>query len=257
MTATQDAPPPLTPDISVRPAHKRPTKRAPFPLNLYQTAVGKKWVMALSGIAMMGFVFAHMVGNLKMYLGPEEFNTYAEGLRSLLYPILPHNVTLWLMRSGLIVALLLHLHAAYSLTMMNNRARSGFRSPYTKRDYVAANYASLAMRLTGIWVLLFIGFHLAQLTFGKVAVPGFESHDVYGNVVASFSQWWVSILYIASMVVLALHLFHGAWSIFQSLGVNNPRYNAARKYFAIAFAVIVCGINITFPIAVLAGVVGY
>jgi succinate dehydrogenase / fumarate reductase cytochrome b subunit len=190
---------------------------------------------------------------VKMYLGAHEYNAYAEGLRSLLYPILPHNVALWLMRGGLIVALLVHLHSAYSLTMMNNRARQKYQG---RRDYIAANYASMTMRLTGIWVLAFIVFHLLNLTFGKVGDPGFESENVYNNVVAAFSQWWVSIIYIVSMVVLALHLFHGAWSMFQSLGINNPRFNAARKWFAVAFAVIVCGINITFPIAVLAGVVG-
>ena len=252
MTATQEAPPPLSPDISVKPVNTRP-KRAPFPVNLYQTAVGKKWVMAITGIMMMGFLFAHMIGNVKMYLGPEEYNAYAAGLRTLLYPILPHNVALWLMRGGLIVALLLHLHSAYSLTMMNNRARQKYQGG---RDYIAANYASMAMRLTGIWVLAFIVFHLLNLTFGKVGDPGFESEDVYSNVVNAFSLWWVSAVYIVSMVFLALHLFHGAWSMFQSLGINNPRFNAARKWFAVAFAVIVCGINITFPIAVLAGVVG-
>ena len=252
MTATQEAPPPLSPDISVKPVNTRP-KRAPFPVNLYQTAVGKKWVMAITGIMMMGFLFAHMIGNVKMYLGPEEFNAYAAGLRTMLYPILPDNVFLWIMRSGLIVAFLLHLHAAYTLTVMNQRARSKYQS---KRDYIAANYASRTMRYSGIILLAFIGFHLGQLTFGKVAEPGYNAEDVYNNVVIAFNQSWVSIIYIVSMLALALHLFHGAWSLFQSLGVNNPRYNAARKWFAAGFAIIVAGINITFPIAVMAGVVG-
>ena len=251
MTATHPAPP-ISPDITVKPVNKR-AKAAPFPINIYQTAVGKKWVMALTGIGMMGFVFAHMIGNVKMYLGPEEFNAYAAGLRTMLYPILPDNVFLWIMRSGLIVMFILHLHAAYSLTMMNQRSRSKYQS---KRDYIAANYASRTMRYSGIILLAFIGFHLGQLTFGKVAEPGYNAEDVYNNVVIAFNQSWVSIIYIVSMLALALHLFHGAWSLFQSLGVNNPRYNAARKYFAAGFAIIVAGINITFPIAVLTGVVG-
>ncbi len=252
MTATHPAPPPISPDITVKPVNKR-AKPAPFPISIYRTAVGKKWVMALTGIAMMGFVFAHMIGNVKMYLGPEEFNAYAAGLRTMLYPILPDNVFLWIMRSGLIVAFLLHLHAAYTLTVMNQRARSKYQS---KRDYIAANYASRTMRYSGIILLAFIGFHLGQLTFGKVAEPGYNAEDVYNNVVIAFNQSWVSIIYIVSMLALALHLFHGAWSLFQSLGVNNPRYNAARKWFAAGFAIIVAGINITFPIAVMAGVVG-
>jgi succinate dehydrogenase / fumarate reductase cytochrome b subunit len=252
VTATHPAPPPISPDITVKPVNKR-ARPAPFPINIYQTAVGKKWVMALTGIAMMGFVFAHMIGNVKMYLGPEEFNAYAAGLRTMLYPILPDNVFLWIMRSGLIVAFLLHLHAAYTLTVMNQRARSKYQS---KRDYIAANYASRTMRYSGIILLAFIGFHLGQLTFGKVAEPGYNAEDVYNNVVIAFDQTWVSIVYIVSMLALALHLFHGAWSLFQSLGVNNPRYNGARKWFAAGFAIIVAGINITFPIAVMAGVVG-
>ncbi len=254
MTATQDAPP-ISPDITVKPVNKR-ARSAPFPISLYQTAVGKKWVMAITGIMFLGFVFAHMFGNLKMYLGPEEYNAYAAGLRTMLHPILPNNFALWVLRLGLIGAFALHLHCAYSLTMMNKRARpTRYQS---KRDYIAANFASQTMRWSGIWLLLFIIFHLANLTFGKVAIsgPGFQEGDVYANVVNTFNQPLISAIYILSMLALGVHLFHGAWSIFQSLGINNPRYNAARKYFAIGFTVIVVGANISFPIAVLAGVVG-
>lgn len=252
MTATREAPPPLTPDITVRPVNKRP-RPLPRPLNLYQTAVGKKWVMALTGLMLMGFVFAHMVGNLKMFLGPEEYDHYAAGLRTLLYPILPKQGALWLMRTGLIVALLLHIHAAVTLTFMNRRARPvAYQAP---RDYLAANFASRTMRMSGLLVFAFIGFHICNLTLGVVAAPNFEEGAVYDNVVYALSQPWVAAIYIVANLILAAHLFHGAWSMFQSLGINNPKYNALRKYFAIAFAAVVCGINITFPIAVLAGVV--
>jgi len=196
-----------------------------------------------------------MIGNAKMYLGPDEYNSYAAGLRTLFVPILPRRWFLWIMEIGLMVAFVLHLHSAYSLTMLN-RASRGVK---TKRDYIAANFASLTMRYSGIIVLAFIGFHLTTLTFGKggAAMPDYVDGDVYGNVVSTLSVWWVAVIYIVSNLALGVHLFHGAWSLFQSLGVNNPRFNRTRKHFAVGFTVLVVGVNITFPIAVLTHVVGY
>lgn len=263
MTATREDPsaarrshgPPLSPDISVAPVNRRP-RPAPFPLNLYQTAVGRKWVMALTGVGLMGFVLAHMVGNVKMYLGREAIDTYSEGLRSLLHPILPDFWALWVMRVGLIVLFTLHLHSAYSLTMQNRRARPvRYQS---RRDYIAANFASRTMRWSGIILLAFLVIHLANLTWGWFPSDLQHPHEmvpVYDNIVASLSKPWLAAIYIVAQVALAVHLFHGAWSLFQSLGVNNPRYNAARRWFAAGFAAVVCGVNISFPIAVLAGVV--
>jgi succinate dehydrogenase / fumarate reductase cytochrome b subunit len=248
--------PPLSPDITVAPVNRR-HRPAPFPLNIYQTAVGKKWVMALSGIGLMGFVLVHMVGNFKMYLGREATLSYAEGLRSFLHPFLPDFWFLWALRVGLIAMFALHLHAAYSLTMMNRRARPvRYQS---RRDYIAANFASRTMRWSGIILLSFIVIHLANLTWGWF--PGDVQHPhemvpVYDNIVASLSKPWLAAVYLVAQAALAVHLYHGAWSLFQSLGVNNPRYNAARRYVAIGFAALVCGVNASFPIAVLAGVVG-
>jgi succinate dehydrogenase / fumarate reductase, cytochrome b subunit len=255
VTATQDAPP-LTPDITVKPVNRR-ARQAPFPISLYQTAVGKKWVMALTGVGLMGFVFVHMVGNFKMYLGPDAIDEYAEGLRSLLHPLLPGFWVLWLARFGLIAMFALHFHAAYSLTMMNRRARPiAYQS---KRDYIAANFASRTMRWSGVILLAYLVIHLANLTWGWF--PGDVQHPhefvpVYDNIVASLSKPWLAAIYIVAQLALAVHLYHGAWSLFQSLGVNNPHYNAARRWFAIGFAALVSGVNISFPIAVLAGVVG-
>ena len=231
-----------------------PAKRkAPFPVELYRSALGKKYVMAITGIMLMGFVFAHMVGNLKMYLGAEEFNHYGEFLRELLVPILPRTVTLWLLRLGLIGAFVLHIHAAYSLTVMNRKARTV--KYQSQRDYIAANFASRTMRYTGIIFLLFLIWHLFDLTFtgtGYHYVRGLP----YENVSNSLSRFPVALLYIAGNVALGIHLFHGAWSLFQSMGWNNPRFNAWRRNFAAAFAAIVVIGNVSFPIAVLAGVVG-
>lgn len=227
-------------------------RRRMWVLELYSSAIGKKYVMAISGIILMAYVFLHMVGNLKLYLGATELNEYAEWLRAIAYPALPHGGALWIMRVILLVAFVLHIHAAYSLTVMNRRARpDSYRSP---RDYVAADFASRTMRWTGIIILLFVIFHLMDLTWGT-ANPAFERGDVYGNVIASFQRVPVSIIYIVANLALGLHLYHGAWSLFQSLGWNNRRFNHWRRYFAIAFAVVVAAGNITFPLAVLLGIV--
>jgi succinate dehydrogenase / fumarate reductase cytochrome b subunit len=235
-----------------------PKKRKPFLLDLYSTAVGKKYVMAITGIMMIGFVIVHMIGNLKMFLGAEEFNHYAEFLRELLVPILPRTITLWLLRLGLIAAVLLHIHAAYSLTVMNRTARPV--KYQSARDYQVANFASRTMRWTGIIVILFVLWHLADLTWGTVTAVGTDGKFVrghaYDNVALSLDRIPVAALYIVANIALGIHLFHGTWSLFQSLGFNNPRFNNARRYFATGFAVLIGVINISFPIMILAGVVG-
>jgi succinate dehydrogenase / fumarate reductase cytochrome b subunit len=230
-----------------------PTRRKPFLLDLYGTAVGKKYVMALTGIAIMGFVLAHMIGNLKMYLGPAEFDRYGEFLRELLVPILPRTVALWLMRIGLITAFVLHIHAAYGLTIINHKARPV--KYQSSRDYIAANFASRTMRWTGIIVALFLFFHLADLSWGWFN-PDFVRGAPYHNVDASLSRVPVALLYIVANIALGIHLFHGAWSLFQSMGWNRPRFNKWRRGFAIGFATLITVGNVSFPIAVLAGVVG-
>jgi succinate dehydrogenase / fumarate reductase cytochrome b subunit len=209
--------------------------------------------MAVTGILLMGYVFFHMLGNLKVYLGAEDLNHYGEWLRDLLVPFFPRTVTLWLLRIGLIAAFVFHIHAAYGLTRINRQARAagGYIS---KRDYQAANAASRSMRYTGVVILLFLIFHLADLTWGTVN-PDFVRGDVYRNLVASFERPAVSAIYIVANIALGLHLFHGAWSMFQSLGLNNPRWNSWRRGFAVGFAAIVTVGNLTFPIAALTGII--
>ena len=239
-------------------ANRASKRKKPFLLDLYSTAVGKKYVMGITGIALMGFVFAHMVGNLKMYFGEEDLNHYSEFLKKLAYPIFPESGVLWLMRFGLIAMLVLHLHAAYSLTVINKKAR-GVKYQ-SERDYQIANFASRSMRWTGIIVLLFITWHLLDLTFGTVNTVGtdgtFVREEVYDNVVRSFERVPVAIFYVLANIALGIHLFHGAWSIFQSLGWNNPRFNNWRRAFATGFATVVVVGNVSFPLAVLAGIVG-
>lgn len=237
-------------------------KKQSFFVDLYSTAVGKKYVMAISGIVMMGFVLFHMIGNLKMYLGATDLNHYAEFLRMLLYPLAPKGTVLWILRGGLIVMLIAHLHSAWSLTVLNRQARPV--KYQSRRDYEVANFASRTMRWSGMIVLSFLIWHLLDLTFGVVNTVGtntvgtdgtFVKAEVYENVVRSFQRWPVAVFYILANLMLGTHLYHGAWSIFQSLGWNNPRFNAWRRSFATAFATIIVVGNVSFPIAVLAGIV--
>jgi succinate dehydrogenase / fumarate reductase cytochrome b subunit len=242
------------------PARQQVTRKPPaavrysrWALEFYRSALGKKYVMAITGVIGMGYIFAHMIGNLKVFIGPESIDSYGEWLRhSLLYPILPEHVALWLMRIVLIASVILHIHAAYALTLMNRRARPvRYQS---KRDYIAADFAARTMRWTGIIVGLFILYHLADFTWGWVN-PGFVRGEVYRNTVASLGNPIVALFYVAANLALGYHLYHGAWSLFQSLGINSPRFNPWRRAFAVAFAVITIGGFITVPIAVLLGIV--
>jgi succinate dehydrogenase / fumarate reductase, cytochrome b subunit len=234
------------------PVHPRPKRPAPWPVAFYRSAVGKKWVMALTGIMLIGFVFFHALGNLKVYLGAEDVNHYGEWLRELLVPFLPRTVTLWLLRVGLIAAFAFHIHAAASLTLMNRRARA--ENVYiSRRDWQAANAASRSMRYTGVVVLLFIIFHLSDLSWGTTN-PDYVRGDVYRNMVASFDRPLIAAVYVVANLALGLHLFHGSWSLFQSLGLNNPKWNSWRRSFAIGFAVVITLGNLSFPIAVQTGI---
>ncbi len=182
-------------------------KKKPFLVDFYSTAVGKKYVMAITGIIGIGFVIGHMVGNLKMYLGVisengeqvYDIDIYGEFLRELLVPILPHGVFLWILRVVLIGAVLLHIHAAYSLTVLNRTARPV--KYQSARDYQVANFASRTMRWTGIIVLLFIIWHLADLTWGWTN-PDFVKGAVYYNIDQSLSRLPVATLYIVANIAL-------------------------------------------------------
>ena len=241
----------------------RAKKRRPFLIDLYSTAVGKKYAMAISGIAMMGFIFFHMIGNLKMYAGAADLDHYAHFLQTLLYPLAPKGWVLWILRAGLVSMLFLHLHAAWSLTVLNRKARPV--KYQSSRDYQIANFASRTMRWSGIIILVFIVWHLLDLTFGVVNAETGKMilHEgdtepvkaVYASVIASFERTPVALFYVVANILLGIHLFHGAWSIFQSFGWNNPRFNKWRRSFATGFAAIVVVGNVSFPVAVMAGII--
>jgi len=216
----------------------------------YRSAIGKKAVMAVTGVFMFGWVFLHMVGNLKVYLGPDHYNEYAKFLITMGAPLLPNKTALVIVRTLLILAVILHIDAATRLTIMNKKARP---VGYRERDYPGADYASRTMRWGGVIILLFVWYHLGHLTFGKFH-PDFIPDDPYHNFITGFQVWWVSAIYIVANVVLGLHLYHGLWSMFNSLGINHPKYNSCKRIFSTAFAGVIALVNISFPVAVLIGV---
>lgn len=219
--------------------------------NFYRSSVGKKAVMAVTGVILFGWIFMHMLGNLKLYLGPEHLNEYGHFLRVFGAPMLPEMGLLWISRVVLLLCVVFHIHSATSLTLMNMAARPvGYRD----REFVKGTYAARTMRWGGVIILFFVIYHLLHLTTGQ-AHPSFREGDVYHNVVAGFQVWWVAAAYIIANLALGLHLFHGLWSMFGSLGWVNPRFESWRRNFATIFALVITVANVSFPISVLMGVV--
>ena len=208
--------------------------------------------MAVTGIVLFGFVLVHMLGNLKLYQGPEKINGYAEWLREVGSPVLPHSGLLWLARIVLLAAVLLHVTAATQLTLKNRRARP---ERYKSHVAIQSTYATRTVRWGGVIIGLYVLYHLAHLTWG-FGHSSFVAGDVYGNVVSGFQIWWVSGIYIVAQIALGFHLYHGLWSMFQTLGwwESSDRRDWRRR-FALVFAVVVTLGNLSFPLAVLAGVV--
>lgn len=221
--------------------------------SFYRSALGKKAVMAVTGVLLFGWIFAHMLGNLKIFLGPEHLNAYAQWLRVMGAPLVPAGYALWITRIVMLVVIWLHIQAATQLTLMNWAARP---VSYEQRGYEVATYASRTMRWGGVIILLFIVYHLLHLTWGVHVAPApFVEGDVYHNVVAGFQVWWVSAIYIVANLALGLHLYHGLRAMFESLGLNHPRFNRWRYYFAVAFATIITVGNVSMPVAVLTGII--
>ncbi|HSJ25761.1 MAG TPA: succinate dehydrogenase cytochrome b subunit [Longimicrobiales bacterium] len=219
--------------------------------SLWGSTVGKKIAMAVSGVILLGFVVGHMVGNLKVYQGADAFNHYAEGLRTFGDPFFGNSQLLWLIRLVLLAALLVHISAAFQLTRRSRAARA---VGYTKYDNdLAFSYASRTMVWGGVIILLFVLYHLLHLTFGT-AHPDFIHGDAYHNFVVGFRSVPVSLAYIAAMIPLGLHMYHGFWSMLQTLGANNPAYARFRRPVAAFLAIIVVVGNISFPVAVLTGI---
>jgi succinate dehydrogenase / fumarate reductase, cytochrome b subunit len=216
------------------------------PAGFLASSIGKKVVMAVTGIILFGFVVGHMLGNLQVYLGPTALNHYAETLRAV--PAL-----LWAVRAVLAASAALHVWAAASLTRMNLQARPiGYRQRQNRESTVA----SRTMRWSGILLLVFIVYHLMHFTFGTPGVhPSFVRGDVYHNFVTGLRVAPVAAFYLAATLALGFHMYHGVWSMLQTLGLSHPRYDHLRHRFAAAITAVVVAGNLSFPIAVLARVI--
>jgi succinate dehydrogenase / fumarate reductase cytochrome b subunit len=216
-----------------------------------RSLVGMKVLMAVTGVILFLFVVGHLLGNLKVFQGPEHLNAYAEGLRTVGAPFFARGQLLWIARLVLLVAVGAHIGAAIIVTRASWRARP---VGYRRLDPVETTYAARTMRWGGVLIALYVIYHLLDFTFGRVN-PSFVPGDVYHNVVASLRVWPVAAAYIASMVVLGLHLYHGTWSALQTLGLNRPPTGRWRRSAAGAIAVLIAGLYISIPVAVLAGIV--
>ncbi|HQR16936.1 MAG TPA: succinate dehydrogenase cytochrome b subunit [Gemmatimonadales bacterium] len=214
------------------------------PAGFARSTIGRKVIMAATGILLVGFLVGHVAGNLLVFAGPGPLNAWSAFLKSSM-------LVLWAVRIGLLAAAGLHVWAALSLTRLNNASRP---VAYARREPQAATLASRLMRWGGFLLLAFIVFHLLHLTTGSIT-PGFVlSHtDVYGNVTSAFQVPWVALFYIVAMLALLAHLTHGIWSFFQTMGWNHPRFDRARRVVATVVALIVSLGFIAIPAAILGG----
>jgi succinate dehydrogenase / fumarate reductase cytochrome b subunit len=209
-----------------------------------RSTIGKKVVMALTGVILYGFVLAHMLGNLQAYLGPDKLNAYSAFLHSV--PSL-----LWGARTVLLLSVAAHIAVAIQLSQLKRSARP---VAYAMQQNRQATYASRTMMWSGPIIALFVVYHLLHFTTGQ-AHHDFQPSDVYHNFVSGFQVLPASLVYIAANAALGVHLYHGGFSLFQSLGLTSPRYNPTLKTVTglATFGVVVA--NISFPLAVLAGII--
>lgn len=219
---------------------------------LWASVIGKKVVMAVTGAVLILFVIAHMLGNLKIFSGPEEINAYSRFLREVGWPELGYGQLLWIVRIILLICVTLHITAAVQLTLMNRRARP---VGYESRKNVETGWGALTMRWGGVLLAVFIVFHLFHFTGGMVGFqPGqFEHLMVYQNVVAGFAVWPISVFYIIAMVALCLHLDHGIWSMLQTLGWVTVDNTKSLKIVSRVIALIIFAGFVSVPVSVLAG----
>ncbi|NES15413.1 MULTISPECIES: succinate dehydrogenase cytochrome b subunit [Micromonospora] len=215
--------------------------------------VGLKAVMAVTGIILVLFLIAHMLGNLKIFTGEEAFNHYAHWLRDLGTPLLAPGWYLWLQRTVLMVAVLAHIGAA---TVLALRARAARPVAYAHRRKIHVNYAARTMRWGGVIILLFVIYHILDLTTGTLNPVG-DSTRPHSNVVADFApeRWYVTLFYTLAVVTLGFHLRHGAFSAFRSLGQQTPKGERRARTAALVFAVVLTAGYLVVPFAVLTGLV--
>jgi succinate dehydrogenase / fumarate reductase cytochrome b subunit len=230
-------------DIRARPAGTTAT--------LWQSTIGKKAVMAVSGLIMVLFLLLHMLGNLKIFFGPHDFDAYAAWLRTIGEPVLHGAWFLWIQRVVLLVTVVAHVTCAAQLSKRDLAARP---TRYAHGQRAKASFATRTMRWGGVTLALFIVWHLLDLTAG-VTNPDFDKGRAYHNVVADFQTWWINIIYIVAVLMLGLHINHGFWSASQTLGINRPARNVAIRGIGTTLAVAITAGFIAVPIGVMTGLV--
>jgi succinate dehydrogenase / fumarate reductase, cytochrome b subunit len=236
-------------------ATERPGMPATHPLGTFwATAIGKKVVMAVTGAIMVAFVLAHMLGNLKIFAGPDEINAYSRALRTLGQPELGYGDALWIVRIVLLTAVTLHIVAAVQLTRLSWNARP---ITYDYRKNVETTWAAKTMRWGGLLLAIFIVFHILHFTVGAVGfAPGqYRDLHVFQNVVAGFSVWPVAVFYIIAMAALCLHLDHGIWSFLQTFGWSTSRNITALRVVSRIIAIVIFAGFVSVPISVMTGLV--
>ncbi|MFI9386702.1 succinate dehydrogenase cytochrome b subunit [Kutzneria sp. NPDC052558] len=228
-------------------ARQAPPRKRTSVGRFWASTIGKKTVMAVTGLALVAFLFAHMLGNLKVFLGPAALNEYAAWLRTIGEPAVPYGVFLWIMRVGLIVAVVLHITAAAQLSIRDRRARP---VRYVHGQRARAGFVTSTMRWGGATLAVYVVWHILDLTVG-VANRDFVDGDPYHNIQADFGVWWVNVIYIVALLMLGLHLNHGFWSAARTLGVAG---NAVRTVGTVV-AVVITGGFLAVPIGVMTGLV--
>jgi succinate dehydrogenase cytochrome b subunit len=219
-------------------------------LTLYQTSIGKKVVMAVTGAIMYLYVIAHMIGNLKFFSGADHLNAYAIFLREVGYPVFDHMVVLSIVRIVMLVSVVLHIAAAYQLTRQDLAGRP---VGYAQRRSQASTYAGRTMRWGGVIIGLFIVYHLLHLTTGTL-LPGFRGHEqVYANLIIAFMQPLPVLIYAVAMIALGLHLNHGVWSFAQTLGWWGRDGDGFWRALATVSAIVIAGGFALVPLAIFFG----
>jgi succinate dehydrogenase / fumarate reductase, cytochrome b subunit len=233
--------------VTTQPAQRRAPKTGRF-----SNSVVKKAVMAVSGIVMVLYLIAHMVGNLHVFQGAQSFNEYSEWIRVVGEPALPPQTLLTIIRIGLIVAVVAHMWAAFSLWAQARRARP---VAYVTKKRVQQSYASRTLRWGGVIILLFIVWHILDLTFGAVNPAGTDATP-YDRLVASFSNPFITIFYVVALVLLGMHLRHGIFAATQTLGQTNRRRERIVNVIATTFSTLLIAGFLVTPAAVVTGLVG-
>lgn len=214
-------------------------------LNFWRSTIGKKVVMAVTGLLLIGFVVGHMVGHLQMFQGPDKYNAYAAFLQSL-------GGALWLARLGLLVATILHVTAAVQLAARQRAAR-----PVNYRkgaQWEVSTLASRIMKIGGLFLLAFIIFHILHFTT-KSIFPGYSAWNVYDNMVQGFRKPWITAFYVIAMAFLGLHLYHGAWASLRTLGAARASVDPLKRPIATVLAVVVAVGFAIIPLAILFGII--